>query len=70
MLANDILIKNILDLHRSRKLTIIRFVVTFLKFLSNDVVTELNTLITDVDRRPSDQLSHFMLTLTTEIAVK
>ena len=70
ILADDILIKNVLNLHGSRKLIINRFVVTFLEFLTNDVVAKLNTFITDINGWASDQLSHFMLALTTEITMK
>jgi hypothetical protein len=70
MLTNDIFIKSVLDLHRRRKLTIIRFVFTFLEFFSNYIVAKLYALVADIDGRPSDQLSNFMLTLTAEITVE
>ena len=64
-LPNDILIKQFIDLMRlgQRAVIVIRLL---LHFLGNDVITQIDTLITDEHGRARNQLAHFVLALATE----
>jgi hypothetical protein len=41
-----------------------------LRLFTNDVVTEVNTLVTDKNRRPGDQLTDLVLAFATEGTVE
>ncbi len=69
LLADDVLIKNLLDLMRLRKL-VPRPLGTVFKLLADDVVAQFDAFVAYKDRRPGNELSDFMLTLPAEGAVK
>jgi hypothetical protein len=65
-LTNHILVESFFDLFRNGQLLCARLRILLLNFLPDDVIAEINTLVTDKDRRAGDKLANFMLTLATE----
>jgi hypothetical protein len=64
VLADHVLVED-LEISRGRQRTARRLRL-FLKFLTDDVVAQLDALIADEDGRTRDQLAHFMLALAAE----
>ena len=69
-LTNDILVENRANFSRSREFLKLGLVLRFLQFFADNVVTELDTFITDIHRRAGNQLSYLVLTFAAEIAVQ
>src|SRR5207237_3192258 len=69
LLADDVLIEDGLDLGGLRQAAELAGLLLF-PFLRDDVVTELDALVADVDGRPGDQLSDVGLALTAERAAQ
>ena len=70
LLADDVLVEDRLDLGRlgDRGGAGVRLVL--LDLLGDDVVAEADALVADVDRRPGDELLHFLLRFAAEGAVQ
>src|SRR6185312_14963173 len=69
LLADHVLVEDLLDLVRLRELVPCPLGAV-LELLANDVVAELDTLITDKDGRAGDELADLVLALPTEGAVE
>src|SRR5262245_9259081 len=65
LLADDVLIEDVLDLSGLRERADLARLLLF-PLLRDDVVTELDTLVADVDGGPRDQLADVVLTLAAE----
>ena len=70
LLTNNVLIQDRTNLYRRRQLLITAFSLTFLHFLTNDVVAQINALIADKHGGAGNQLAHFMLALAAEGAIQ
>ncbi len=70
LLANNVLIQDRTNLYRRRQLLITALSLTFLHFLTNDVVAQINALIADKHGGAGNQLAHFMLALAAEGAIQ
>jgi hypothetical protein len=68
LLADDVLIEDLLDLRRLRHRRRRGQGLFLVAFLGDDVVAEIDALVADVDRRPRDQLAHLVLALAAERA--
>jgi hypothetical protein len=68
-LANDILIKDFKNIVGDGQLAFSIFA-TFVNLFTNDVITEVHTLITDENRRARDQFSHLVLAFTAKRAIQ
>ena len=70
LLTNHVLIKDRADFYRRRQLLLAAFSLAFLYFFANDVVAQVNALITDKHGGAGNQLAHFMLALAAEGAIQ
>ena len=69
LLADDVLVENLLDLGRFRKF-VARALGAVFELFTNDVVAELDAFVADKNRRTGNQLANFVLTLAAEGAVQ
>src|SRR6516162_9144914 len=69
ILANDVIIENLVDLPRRRD-AVAGFAESGLGLLANDILAQLNAFIADEHRRPRDELTHLVLALTAERAIE
>src|SRR5690606_20340726 len=69
-LANYIIIQRCFDLMRDRQAIRTLLGSRLLHLFPDNVITQINTLITDEHRRACNQLADFVLTLATKRAVK
>jgi hypothetical protein len=70
LLPDDVLIEDVLDFGGLRKRRRRRERLLALDLLGNDVVTQPDALVADVDRRPCDELFYFLLRLSAERTLK
>ena len=68
LLADDVLIEDLLDLRGLRNRGGRREGLLLVALLRDDVVAQVDALVTDVDRRPCDQLANLVLALAAERA--
>src|SRR5690606_27602837 len=68
-LADDIAIEEVLDLARHGQVNLL-FLGALVGLLGDDVVTQMDALVADVDRRPCDELLDLALALSAEGAAK
>jgi hypothetical protein len=66
LLADDVLIEHAFDLDRLRYVGRGADVFVVIAFLGNDVVAQIDALITNVNGRTGDQLANLILALSTE----
>ena len=70
-LVDHILIEDVTYFLWRRQIILRRFGVRVaLRFLPNDVITKVDTLVANKNRRTSDQLAHLMLALATKGTIK
>jgi len=69
ILTDDVVVEDFADLLRGRN-TVARLRQRGLAFLADDVRTQLDTLVTNEDGRPGNELAHLVLTLAAERAVE
>jgi hypothetical protein len=70
LLPDHIVIKNVADFLRRRNAPVLLVDERGFRFLADDVVTQIDTLIADEHRRPGNQLADFVLRLSAERAIK
>ena len=70
LLADDVLVEDRLDLARLRDRRRAGVRLVLLDLFRDDVVAEADALVADVDRRPGDELLHFLLRLAAEGAAQ
>ena len=70
LLANHVLVQDIVDLLRNRQLSVITFACRFLNLFANDVVAQVDTLITYEYRRPGNELPYLVLAFATKRAIQ
>src|SRR5690606_28236319 len=70
LLADHLLVEDVLDLFRGGQLVAATAADVLLNFFRDDVVAQIDTLVTDKHRRASNQLAHLVLTFAAEGAVK
>ena len=70
LLPDHVVVQMGADFMRGRQLATIALGRDLADLLADDVVAQLDTLITYVDGRASDQLTHFMLAFAAERAIK
>ena len=70
MLADNVLVQNRLDLLRHRQVVLAGLGIGLLDLLPNDVITQVNALVTNEDRGAGYQLPHLMLAFAAEGAVQ
>ena len=70
MLADHIVVQDPVDFTRRRQRGSTRRAGLFLDFLADNVVTQIDTFVTDKYGRPRDQFSYFMLALAAKGAAK
>src|SRR6185437_16087588 len=69
ILTDDVVVEDFANLLRGRN-TVARLRQRGLAFLADDVRTQLDTLVTNEDGRPGNELAHLVLTLAAERAVE
>ena len=69
LLADDVLVQNALDFFRFGQ-AVAAGLVGILEFFANDVVTELDALVADKNRRAGNQLADFVLAFPTERTIE
>ncbi len=70
LLANHILVQDLINFFWDRQLCAVAISRGFLDFFANDVVAQIDALVTDEHRGPCNQFSHFVLAFATEGAIQ
>ena len=66
LLTNHILVENLVDFRRDRQLGTLVLGTSLLNFFTDDIVAEINALVSYKHGRTRNQLAHFILALATE----
>ena len=66
LLTNHVLVEDLVNFRGDRQLGIFALSAGFLNFLTDNIVAEVDTLISNKNRRARNQLAHLILALATE----